>query len=109
MAQHTRKGAKVQALTANRLQDGIVVYLTPDNHWSEKMQDADVADGPEEAAALLARGQAFLGTNDVVDVYLFAVEGLENGSIHALSVREVIRQAGPTVRLDLGKQAEGKV
>lgn len=109
MAQHMRKGARVQALTANRLQDGIVVYLTPDNRWSEKMQDADVADGKEEAAALLARGQAFLGSNDVVDVYLFEVEGDEHGGIRAMSVREAIRQAGPTVRPDLGKQAEGKV
>lgn len=108
MAQHTRKGATTQALTANRLIDGVVVYLTPDNVWSESLQDAEVADGKTEADALLARGQVFFEPgNKVLDVYLFEVEKTEQG-IRAKSVRETIRQAGPTVRPDLGKQAELK-
>jgi hypothetical protein len=106
MAQHARKGAQFQAVTANRLSDGIVVYLTPGNSWSESLQDAEVAKGPEEAQALLARGQQFFEPgNYVLDVYLFEVESASDG-IRAASVRETIRQAGPTVRTDLGKQAE---
>lgn len=106
MAQHSRKGAQFQAVTANRLTDGIVVYLTSANTWSESLQDAEIAEGKEAAEALLARGQAFFEPrNHVIDVYLFEVEKTGDG-IRAASVRETIRQAGPTVRTDLGKQAE---
>ena len=106
MAQHSRKGAQFQAVTANRLLDGVVVYLTTANEWSESLQDAEVADGKEAAEALLARGAVFFEPeNFVIDVYLFEVEPTDDG-IRAASVREIIRQAGPTVRTDLGKQAE---
>jgi hypothetical protein len=106
VAQHSRKGAQFQAVTANRLTDGVVVYLTADDSWSESLQDAEVAEGKEAADALLARGQAFFEPkNYVLDVYLFEVEKTDQG-IRAVSVRETIRQAGPTVRRDLGKQAE---
>jgi hypothetical protein len=106
LAQHSRKGAQFQAVTANRLLDGIVVYLTPENTWSESLQDAEIAEGKEAAEALLARGQMFFEpANQVLDVYLFEVEQTDAG-IRAASVRETIRQAGPTVRTDLGKQAE---
>ena len=106
MAQHSRKGAQFQAVTANRLLDGIVVYLTKNNDWSESLQDAEVAEGKEQADALLARGVLFFEPeNLVLDVYLFEVEKTDAG-IRASSVREIIRQAGPTVRKALGKQAE---
>lgn len=105
MAQHTRKGAQFQALTANRLSDGIVVYLTADDRWSESLQDADVAEGKEVAEALLARAAPSVARNEVVEPYLFEVSR-EDGGIRAASVRETIRQAGPTIRRDLGKQAE---
>lgn len=105
MAQHTRKGAQFQALTANRLSDGIVVYLTKEDRWSESLQDADVAEGKEAGEALLARATPSVEANEVVEPYLFEVS-LEDESVRAVSVRETIRQAGPTVRRDLGKQAE---
>lgn len=105
MAQHTRKGAQFQALTANRLSDGIVVYLTADDRWSESLQEAEVAEGKEAADALLARAAPSVEQNLVVEPYLFEVSQEDSG-IRAVSVRETIRQAGPTVRTDLGKQAE---
>ena len=40
-----------------------------------------------------------------MEPYLFEVSPEDEG-IRAISVREIIRQAGPTVRRDLGKQAE---
>ncbi|MGB5092689.1 MAG: DUF2849 domain-containing protein [Parvibaculum sp.] len=105
MAQHSRKGAQFQAVTASLLVEGLVVYLTRDNRWSESLQDAEVAEGKEAGEALLARAQPFVANNVVIDTYLFEVEPGEKGLV-ASSVREQIRQAGPTVRLDLGKQAE---
>ncbi|MBI1261382.1 MAG: DUF2849 domain-containing protein [Rhizobiales bacterium] len=105
MAQHSRKGAKFQAVTASLLVEGLVVYLTANGDWSESLQDAAVAEGKEEGDALLARADAAVASNLVVEPYLFEVEPVEGG-INASSVREQIRKAGPTVRLDLGKQAE---
>lgn len=106
MAQHSRKGAQFQAVTANRLTDGTVVYLTAENTWSESLQHAEIAEGKEAGQALLARGEVFFEPgNHVLDVYLFEVDPTDTG-IRAASVRETIRQAGPTVRSDLGKQAE---
>ena len=64
-----------------------------------------MAEGKEAGEALLARAQAAVDGNIVVEPYLFEVTRDESG-IRAASVRETIRQAGPTVRLDLGKQAE---
>ena len=55
MAQHSSKGARFQAVTANRLLDGEVVYLTADNSWTEIFGEAEIADGPQAAEALLAR------------------------------------------------------
>lgn len=104
MAQHRRKGAQFQAVTANRLEDGIVVYLTEHGGLVESLQDAFVADGQDAADALLAKAEPLVADNLIVEPYLFAVEP-EGEKWRAASVRETIRQAGPTVRLDLGKQA----
>ena len=46
------------------------------------------------------------GQNLVVDPYAVAVE-IRNGHVVPKALREAIRAAGPTVRRDLGKQAEG--
>lgn len=108
MAQHSAKGARFQAVTANRLTDGEVVYLSADNLWVEDFAAADIADGPAAAEALLARAMPQDFELGVLEPYLFEV--LEDGTaFKPASVREIIRAAGPTVRLDLGKQAEAGV
>ena len=104
MAQHDAKGARFQAVTANRLSDGEVVYWAADNRWAERFIDADIADGAEAADALLARAMPADFEAHVLEPYLFEV--LEDGKFYKpASVRETIRAAGPTVRLDLGKQS----
>lgn len=105
MAQHSRKGAQFQAVTASLLVEGLVVYLTADGRWSQSLQDAAVAEGKEAGDALLAKAQPSVAANLVVEPYLFEVESADKPLV-AASVREQIRQAGPTVRPDLGKQAE---
>ena len=107
MAQHSNKMAQVQAVTANRLIDGVVVYLTAKGAWSEKLADAAIAEGKEAAEALLAKANPALEQQELVEPYLFEIAE-EDGTLVPASVRERIRMAGPTVRLDLGKQAEGK-
>lgn len=94
----------LQAITANRLRDGQVVYLREDDSWSEHIQDSIVADTDELATTLLELGSRAVEQHIIVDPYLFAVS-VENGAIRPLSRREEIRAAGPSVRTDLGYQA----
>lgn len=96
-------GGSTQAVTANRLTDGIVVYRTPDGGWSEDVADAATASDKEAQQELLARAQA---DPVVVGPYLFAVDRDGQGRPYATSNREVIRSHGPSIRTDLGKQAE---
>lgn len=104
MAQHSNKLAKIQAVTANRLTDGHVVYFTAKGEWSDWVEDVVLADGKDEADALLAKAMPSVETRQIVDPYLFEFSQ-EEGKMVPKSVREKIRMAGPTIRLDLGKQA----
>jgi hypothetical protein len=97
------KGPK--AVTANRLTDGIVVYLTPDDRWAETPEAADWAEDPQAQETLLERAQAFAGTT-VVAPYLFQVTPQADGTPRPSHIKEVMRAHGPSVRPDLGKQAQ---
>jgi sulfite reductase (NADPH) hemoprotein beta-component len=96
------KGPK--AVTANRLTDGIVVYLTPDDRWAETPEKADWAEDETAQQQLLERAQAFAGTT-VVAPYLFQVTPQADGTPRPSHIKEVMRARGPSVRPDLGKQA----
>ena len=48
---------KGQLVTANRLRDGIAVFLTRSGQWSEIIDDAALALEPQAAAALEAARQ----------------------------------------------------
>jgi hypothetical protein len=100
----TEKG---QILTANRLHDGEVVFLTRAGTWSQTIDEAALAVEPQAAAALEARGKEDEKANIVTGIYLFDAERAQ-GRIRASHIRERIRTLGPTVRLDLGKQAKGE-
>ncbi len=99
----TEKG---QVLTANRLSDGEVVFLTRAGEWSPAIDEAALALEPGAANALEARGVESMKANVVTGSYLFVAERLD-GRVRASHIRERIRTLGPTVREDLGKQAEG--
>lgn len=95
----------MQVVTANRLADGVVVFLTADGGWSEQIGESAVAAGKEEAAALLALGETAERQQRVVAPYLIEVECVDGRVARAKRFRERIRALGPTVRDDLGKQA----
>lgn len=97
---------KGQVLTANRLSDGEVVFLTRAGNWSPAIDEAALALEPDAAKALEARGAEAVKSNLVTGSYLFAAER-RHGRVWASHIRERIRTLGPTVREDLGKQAEG--
>lgn len=94
---------QLQVLTANRLVDGEVVYAGRDG-WCESLAQAVILRSVEEAEARLKAAEADLRACRIVDPYFFDVEETPDGH-RPVSVRETIRARGPTVRLDLGKQA----
>jgi len=94
-------------ITANRLADGVVVFLTADRGWSEDFNRAAVERDDAATAAALARAKDDEALNVVVDAYAVPVEE-RNGHVAPKALRESIRAAGPTVRRDLGKQAHGQ-
>jgi Protein of unknown function (DUF2849) len=91
-----------QILTANRLSDGAVVYWTADGGWAERLETACVVADPSAAEAAGKQAQERLL---VVGAYLMDVRAEASG-LAPVKMREIIRAAGPSVRLDLGKQAE---
>ena len=93
----------MKALTANRLTDGEAVWFS-DGAWVELIGPADVVGDKDGEARLEAIGKAAYDNNEVVDVNLIDVE-LVDGRIVPQRLRERIRAAGPTNRVDLGKQA----
>jgi hypothetical protein len=89
-----------QALTANRLIDGTVLYWK-NGGWVEAFAEAELFDGTAGNAALAA-AKEFVAANAVVNPYLLEV--LDGKPVKE---REIIRASGPSVRPDLGKQADG--
>jgi hypothetical protein len=94
----------VKVLTANRLTDGEAVWFAGDKSWSETIADAEIAADKDADARLEAIGKTAHDNNEVVDVNLIDVDVVD-GQIRPLRLREQIRAAGPTNRIDLGKQA----
>jgi hypothetical protein len=89
---------------ANRLGDGIVVFLGTDGRWVERLADCPPAESPEDGEKLLDRGMQAERSQEVVDPMLIEVED-RDGVLTPVKRREAIRAMGPTVRPDLGKQA----
>jgi sulfite reductase (NADPH) hemoprotein beta-component len=94
----------MQMVTANRLVDGVVVYLRGAGDWCEDLKDARIADGKDAGENLLTLAKADVVHRLVVDPYLIDVMA-EAGTWVPARIRERIRSLGPTVRTDLGKQA----
>ncbi len=92
----------MKAVTANLLKDGRVVYLAADNSWTERLGAARLL-GDEEAEAVLAAAKA--RATEIAAAYLIDADA--NGAAGQKALRETIRAIGPTIRPDLGKQAEG--
>lgn len=97
----------VQAVTANRLADGDVVFWADaetGSPWVEAFSAAQLFTDPAEAAAIteIAKAQVTI----VVDPYPIDVK-LEDGVPVPTSYRERVRALGPTIHPDMGKQTEG--
>jgi len=82
-------------VTANRLVDGIVVYLAPDGGWVEELARAWLADTEEETKELESVAANAVAERRVVAVYPMEV-AFQDGAPVALSVRERIRASHRT-------------
>jgi hypothetical protein len=92
----------VKLITAHELRTGAVVYWTRERNWAPRLTDAEAfEDDIAETELVTAKSQPTL----VTSVYLVAI-GLDGAPVAREYLRETIRANGPTVRRDLGKQAE---
>lgn len=91
-----RPPKSTQAITANRLIDGRVVFLTADGTWHHDINLATVYADPTAAEAGLAIAQASSASGEIVDPYAIAVSAVD-GHITPTILRERIRAEGPTI------------
>ena len=80
--------------SANRLADGVVVFLDDAGEWTQRLERAAVARDKRAGDILLERAKAEAFT--VVDPYLVAVSEDDDGAVEPLSLREKIRVSGLT-------------
>ncbi|MGI9374438.1 MAG: DUF2849 domain-containing protein [Hyphomicrobiales bacterium] len=83
-------------LTANRLTDGLVVFLSAENIWTRDIDRAVLAQEEGAQSALAKRGEEYEENNQVTGAYLIDAER-ENGIINPVRIRERIRLTGPTI------------
>lgn len=91
----SKKPTGPQAVTANRLGDGAVVYLAEPGRWSTRLEEARLLLDAAQADALLDEAGRDAATR-VVGPYLIDVETDDAGP-RVTSLRERIRATGPTI------------
>lgn len=101
----SKQNSSLEAITANRLTDGAAVYLTAEGGWTEKVEEAAAAGDALTRQALEEKAIAGLSRQEITHWELVEVE-FRDGTLTAVKNKEAIRSRGPTVRRDLGKQAE---
>jgi len=84
----------LQVASANRLTDGVVVYLDDAGQWTDRLDRAALARDKRAAEILLERAKAEAAS--VVDPFLVAVSEDDDGTLAPLSLREKIRATGLT-------------
>jgi hypothetical protein len=84
----------LQVASANRLADGIVVFLDDAGQWTPRLDRAALARDKRDAEVLLERARAEAAS--VVDPFLVAVAEQDDGTLTPLSLREKIRASGLT-------------
>ena len=85
---------ELSVASANRLVDGVVVFLDDAGQWTDRLDRAAVSHDGRSAEILLerARAEGF----GVIDPFLVAVTEEEDGRIEPVSLREKIRASGLT-------------
>lgn len=95
-----------QIVTANRLRDGLVVYLSADGGWSDRIGDAVEAADEVAARELMETANRSEIECRIVGPYLVKVENAADGPA-PVEHREAVRVSGPTVQTSLNRGAHG--
>ncbi|TDI54208.1 MAG: DUF2849 domain-containing protein [Alphaproteobacteria bacterium] len=100
----------MHVLTANRLADGLVVFLTGDGRWSRIIAAAELLDDEAAVEAALETALADARANRVVEPYAVEVAVPVTGSTTGKGgdpvptrFRERVRASGPTTGHSLAK------
>ena len=93
----------LQVFTANRLSDGVVVFLSGDERWLEAPDATGVIDASAMETKMMAVAEAAEAAAIVIDPYQITVTD-ENGEIRPVSLRERIRAYGPSTHPEFTKQ-----
>lgn len=86
----------MRMIIANRLTDGLVVFLTPDGDWSVEIGDGIVIEDDAEQERLLDRARGDESRCKIIDPNLIDVT-VDGGAPRPVAIREAIRAFGPTV------------
>ena len=86
-------------VTANRTRDGVVIYRTARQGWSQHLSDAAIVRTSEEARALLT--EAVADDIGAIGAYIAPVEIKDTGKIKPGNLREHIRSKGVTIDLPI--------
>jgi hypothetical protein len=85
-----------RVLSANRLRDGVIVYLGPYGDWVTRIEDAALFTTEAASEAATGRARHALAANEIVDPIM--VEVTQDGDERrATTLRNAIRALGPTV------------
>ncbi len=85
-----------KVVTANRLVDGLVIFVGEGPAWVTDIKDAEIFDDGPALEAALAFGADQVKARQIVDPYAVDVT-LESGSAIPERLRERIRALGPSV------------
>jgi hypothetical protein len=84
-----------QAIIANRLTDGLVVFFVAPGRWTENVDSAGVFEPGDAAARQLELARADEAGCLVIDPNLIDVE-VSAGGVRPTAIREAIRAFGPS-------------
>lgn len=94
-----------QVITANRLNDGLVVYLAADGCWTDSILDAHVLSDGSELETRLAMANAAEQAKIIVGPYEIEVTETDDGDVRPVRYRERIRAYGPSTHADFARHA----
>jgi len=86
----------LKAITANRMIDGLVVFLADDRSWTEDVDASQVFEDGEALDKALAFSAEQAAERVVLDPYTIDVT-VEDGKPVPSRLRELIRAKGPSV------------
>lgn len=86
----------VHVISANRLADGVVVYLDPNGSWAQGLSGARIFPTKAEAEAAFLAAQEDAKRNLIVEPCLVEVKK-DPAGMRPVTLRETIRAQGPTI------------